>query len=340
MARATVGSTASLRAALSSLLLLGVVTLLSAPARAREAPLDLPLGQLRAPIVGGRPATAFERYATVAITNPHGDVICSGVAVAARVILTAAHCVTAARADRAGATALPADVFRVRERWASSTDAAPEATSDALEPVRVIPHPGYPGARALELGGDDWDEPYAHHDLAVLVLGEPVRELTPVALAAGHAIDDRAEPAPLVISGYGAREDGAPAAGLFIATTPLLELAETEFVAGDAGFPDTCSGDSGGPAYVLDDAGVALLGVVSRSRAQTPVCGVGGIYTFVPHYRDWILSVVDEAGPVACAAAPGPPRGAPRAGLLVACALLAARRRARNGAFHAETPSA
>ncbi|MCA9547311.1 MAG: trypsin-like serine protease, partial [Myxococcales bacterium] len=58
---------------------------------------------------------------------------------------------------------------------------------------------------------------------------------------------------------------------------------------------DTCPGDSGGPVYLLGDGEAPwLVGVTSRGVDNSDAtCGDGGIYTYAPAYRGWII---DSAG--------------------------------------------
>ena len=61
-----------------------------------------------------------------------------------------------------------------------------------------------------------------------------------------------------------------------------------ELVAGGNGV-DSCSGDSGGPLYLLTDHGDYLVGITSRAANWTgPSCGEGGIYVRPDAIIDWI----------------------------------------------------
>jgi secreted trypsin-like serine protease len=53
--------------------------------------------------------------------------------------------------------------------------------------------------------------------------------------------------------------------------------------------PDSCAGDSGGPAFVEGPAGgVFLAAVVSRALSNDGACGPGGIYGLVTQ------SIIDD----------------------------------------------
>jgi secreted trypsin-like serine protease len=71
--------------------------------------------------------------------------------------------------------------------------------------------------------------------------------------------------------------------------------AETEFVAAPSLVSepmDSCTGDSGGPAYAWIGNEWILCGAVSRATANSArMCGDGGVYVKVQSYERWIRSV-------------------------------------------------
>jgi V8-like Glu-specific endopeptidase len=71
---------------------------------------------------------------------------------------------------------------------------------------------------------------------------------------------------------------------------------ETEFAAGGNGV-DTCNGDGGGPAYVIDGRVPYIAGITSRAvrNARAP-CGDGGVFVRLDVYRDYLLQVIRAAG--------------------------------------------
>ena len=57
---------------------------------------------------------------------------------------------------------------------------------------------------------------------------------------------------------------------------------------------DSCTGDSGGPFYVLDKTGNQWLLAAATSRAtdsSMSSCGDGGVYVRVDRYRGWIDAI-------------------------------------------------
>jgi secreted trypsin-like serine protease len=77
---------------------------------------------------------------------------------------------------------------------------------------------------------------------------------------------------------------------LYETTAPIKGLLETEFVL-DESKSATCSGDSGGPAYVNVRGQWQLAGVTSRGSA---LCDKQGVYTDVLAFKTWILDTAKE----------------------------------------------
>jgi secreted trypsin-like serine protease len=144
----------------------------------------------------------------------------------------------------------------------------------------------------------------------VLLLEEPVDDVTPRPLAAAAVIDGATDGRvvgfghtdPSGEFGYGRkRQVDVPIAspdcrGSSHGRSDVEYYGcylGKEIVAGRLGLvQDSCSGDSGGPFYI-EAAGEWLLAAsVSRATlsARHP-CGDGGIYVRVDAYRDWIESI-------------------------------------------------
>jgi secreted trypsin-like serine protease len=151
------------------------------------------------------------------------------------------------------------------------------------------------------------------NDLMVLVLESEITEVPPRKIAPSEMIDrakyaravgfgttdptgtfrygeKRQVDLPIVSNSCQAKANGMDDQKAFHCD-PGLELV--------AGKPmlekDTCSGDSGGPLYVLDEQGGWLLaGATSRGTPNNPHnCGDGGVYVRVDRYLDWIHSIAD-----------------------------------------------
>ncbi len=237
------------------------------------------VGVAQSAIIDGRPATASEIFATVALAGTSdGEAFCTGTLVSPTVVVTAAHCLFG---DNGAMGAADIEVL------AGALDSYEAFADQAYAVSAAVGHSGYmDAADPGPLGKDD--------DIAVLVLSSPVEGLTPVPVLGFDAIDEYVSAGTsLTISGYGQRDVEASDPDLFgllyIAETPYQERSDHEMIAGGEGSPDTCTGDSGGPVYVDIEGTKYLLAAVSRaSEAGTPPCGRGGVYTLAGAYDDFL----------------------------------------------------
>lgn len=71
----------------------------------------------------------------------------------------------------------------------------------------------------------------------------------------------------------------------------VSSVQETEFRLDESKGHGTCSGDSGGPAYVEQKGQYYLVGITSRG---SPLCDGIGIYTNAVYYSHWIAQVVKQ----------------------------------------------
>jgi len=210
----------------------------------------------------------------VAIGAPDGW-CCSGTLIAPTVVVTAAHCY------RTGC----------HQRIFIGQDVAVPDQGRVVRVANATMHPAYdPGS------GSDFN------DIMILVLSEPVEDVTYRPIAAAGALQD-AFAVRLVgygnvdargEYGYGRRRSvDVPLASADprFGAEPDLEFVASEPFLGK----DSCTGDSGGPAYVEYSGGWYLAGATSRStEIAVRRCGDGGIYTRVPAYVDWIRSVAGD----------------------------------------------
>lgn len=189
----------------------------------------------RAAMVGGTPTVGDP--ATVALAIPRarcGDpmvAFCSGVVVAPRVVLTAAHCVTDERGP------LSAEVF-------FGSDVA--ATGDHADVVSVAVHPGYdPDSGAFD---------------AALVVIDPPTAIAPVALP---TTDLAALPAgsPLRAVGFGVTARDADDPGVKREGGLVLGAVAADRFEAHPGPAMTCVGDSGGPVFAEVDGAEQLVGL-------------------------------------------------------------------------------
>ncbi len=74
-------------------------------------------------------------------------------------------------------------------------------------------------------------------------------------------------------------------------STQIKYVGYTEVVLDESKGKGTCSGDSGGPAFISSQGNFYLFGVTSRG---SPLCDNKGIYTNAIFYFDWINKTVKE----------------------------------------------
>ncbi len=194
------------------------------------------LGSSQEAIVGGTETAEWPAIGAYLIDGGNSG-ICTATLVAPDVLLTAAHC-----ADGAGEL----DTWtNAPNAWASSSDEWVAVREAVLHPLYEV--------------GESW---YAH-DLAVLLLDEPVTDIEyiPVnTLDFDHTWTGRS----LHYVGYGSDTTyQGPGAGIKRETDiPILDYYQ-EFFYGFAEGTNTCSGDSGGPALVELDGHLYVAGVLS-----------------------------------------------------------------------------
>ena len=182
----------------------------------------------------------------------------SGVLIYPNLVLTAHH------ALRMNPNVVAIDTVSV----GSSRRVVPIARHDWPQWAELLPHPSL-------------------NDLAVLVLQHAIGHVTPAKLPDEHDILQFGDAVEIV--GFG-RRDRKDASGFGTQRKGVVTVAvlyDGEFAAGGPGQPDTCIGDSGGPAYALARGGRRLVGITSRS-VEPEDCGAGGIYTSVTRYASFL----------------------------------------------------
>jgi hypothetical protein len=258
----------------------GALLLVAAVAASCASP--SPRARVRRAIVGGTEAPDGAYPETVALVDlTYGDptsYFCTGTLIAPDLVLSAAHCLfdwhdrRMADADLGvylghDARSVPlADVIRVSKSFVPDTYPYGEVTDTTYG-----------------LGRDD--------DISLLVLAEGVTGVTPAPILDPARLPDLTQGRLLLLVGYGATtQDGSGPDGLlFFASSPVQVHSDFEIAIGAPGQPDTCFGDSGGPAF-LEEAGARLLvGVTSRGTYNATIdCGEGTVNTLAPAYLEWI----------------------------------------------------
>jgi secreted trypsin-like serine protease len=238
-------------------------------------------------IWGGKLTGLGEFNACVAVGDD-AEYCCSGTLIGKRIVCTAGHC----------SATNPGESDPTRVFIGSSID-SPGHEYRVHHPNGVFRHKDYHADQS------------PHNDLTLLILEKDVDAAQPVPIAKTN-VAEAMETVQVVgfgntnkggTSGYGTKRkadvivispDGIRFGGQkYGADTGL------EFVAEDL-HADTCTGDSGGPAFLSDHGQWFLVGATSRATKkgveENVPCGDGGIYVRVDKYVDWIREIAHDNG--------------------------------------------
>ena len=233
-----------------------------------------------AAVVGGREGGPAEA-STVMVLNARGGV-CSGVVIAPKAVLTAAHC-------SAGGSEL-------RVHWRDGGEPV------LLVPASVVLHP--------EFNANAVSNRRRSVDLALVRLSEPLpARFSPAALEAGAT--PRAG-SPVTLAGYGvSREREARTTGTYRSAAleviepygpgRILLWAADPAGRGKAPGAGACQGDSGGPMF----DGPAVVAISSWSTGPAGrECGLLSQGVLVAPQRGWIDTILGQWGQTARWTAP------------------------------------
>lgn len=230
----------------------------------------LATGPAHALVGASNPPGAAARHTVMVLKQQRGgSVFCSGVVIAPRIVLTAAHCVHRARGV---AIYVPG----------GGAPKLQEATS-------IVMHPGFvPDAIRKRVRSID---------LALVRLASPLPpQLEPVALdgAGAFSVGRR-----LRIAGFGVRREGVEKSagqlrsGELLVREPLSSILLWARPATKAG--GACTGDSGGPIFSPDVTRVVAITTWARGTGKRR-CGELTQGVLVAPQRAWIQSVLAKWG--------------------------------------------
>ena len=237
--------------------------------RAAAALACLSVTTAAAMVGGAQPAEQSIARHVVLIVG--GNNLCTGVAIAPDLVLTAAHCVLANGKYR---------LLAFEGRRPAVKDVASVASHPQFSPRSDAP------------------------DLALVKLAAPPAPgLTPAAFSERRvppSVGDR-----FIVAGFGVavqgdrKTAGRLRAAVLVATdrpsSQQLSLVDPRKLGESAGL-GVCNGDSGGPVFDVQDR--ALIGIISWSSRTDgePVCGfVSGIIPLA-RYRNWIVDTAEKLG--------------------------------------------
>ena len=223
-------------------------------------------------IVGGTTVKSSDPVAAstvLLLAKPSsGEYLCTGSLIAQDIIVTAAHCVAAAASEIQIVFGLSID----SNSWNPTS-------SDVVMPITgYLANPHYQGEN---FQGNDMG------DIAIIHINRPLPAGFRPAVVLPSSIS-LSPGQPTLLAGYGITSGITQkgAGTLRQVTVPILDsVGSTEESIDESHRKGSCSGDSGGPAFVQSGGQLYLWGVTSRGDQN---CQREGIYTRINTYSAWI----------------------------------------------------
>jgi V8-like Glu-specific endopeptidase len=244
-----------------------------------DAPDSAPAtGSHAAPIIDGTPLVGdLAVVALIMDEMPRSDSLtCTGTLVSSHVVLTAGHCLTS----------------QGHEGWARYVYFGDDLASrgDLRRVKKWLTHPKYQGDYTADFR--------IENDIGVLIL-EDAAPGGAIPYPLGRKAPKIGQAARFV--GFGCRETGrcGPIGEKYQVTTSITAISDHDFDYGVA----TRGGDSGGPAFLVEDGAEVLAGVTSTGDGS---CDTYGVDTRVDAFAPWIEWVMAAEDPSTCTGADCP----------------------------------